>query len=605
MCKVNTIIYLAFASFAGCILLSCSSSKREAPCVDYLAAQKVGSDRWTLVNADGKEILTDKIEGQHVSPSVGGIFSVTDTEGKVHFYTATEDMRPIGGNYREAGAFTGNLAPVVCEGGWIQYVDKSGNVAFDLKMADSLGVSEAYNFHYGRARFRAANGLYGFIDEKGKVVIPAKYREAGDFCEGVAVVRGIVEDGKLRNGSKYEWAVIDLDGDERFSRSDSDVRLEDRLYYRDGLLPVSIEAEAELSVNGRGTGSSHKLKHYTVVDQNGKELSEYRVPEMSVRQVYKDFMLVSGEPMRPGLKRLFEESLDKVSYNGAFGTAKKNGNTFLFDASGKGKELPEVGAGRLFGYDVVGYDRFFYSSKMLRNFDGAPLNSSEYSEVMATYSEKVSCNYVDPEIVLASVALKQRAAGDFTLDMKPQQVVEFIHAENDLENLAGKQIIAWNKILAKGVHMQTAVAYRESAVLWQEGGQYQFADLTPRYIDVAIDFEEIGGELQEKVFEGLVKQARAWSQPVMDEDRWFTARGNDGKLAISISSLAGGIRLRLGYKVFVDLGDDSAHLNDVTEFEYDMPIDEDGNPALEGWKPVEDMGDADYGELESPPADDL
>ena len=197
-----------------------------------------------------------------------------------------------------------------------------------------------------------------------------------------------MENGQLRNGSKYDWAVIDRDGDERFSRSDSEMRLGDRLYYRDGLLPVSIEAEAELSVNGRGTGSSHKLKHYTVVTQSGKELSEYRVPEMSVRQVYKDFMLVGGEPMRPGLKRLFEESLDKVTYNGAFGTAKRNGNTFLFDVSGKGKELPDVGVGRLFGYDVVGFDRMFFSSNMLRNLDGKPINASEYSEVTASYPEK-------------------------------------------------------------------------------------------------------------------------------------------------------------------------------------------------------------------------
>ena len=196
---------------------------------------------------------------------------------------------------------------------------------------------------------------------------------------------------------------------------------------------------------------------------------------------------------------------------------------------------------------------------------------------------------MDPEIVLAAVALKQRAAGDFTMDMKPQQVIQSIHAEDDVKNIVGKQIIVWNKQLAKGVYLQTQIAYQEGVVLSGEGGAYQFADLTPRYIDVAIDFEEIGGELQEKVFEELVKQARTWSQPVMDEDRWFTARGNDGKMAISINSLAGGIRLRLGYKVYVNLGNDSIHLNSVSEFEYDMPVDEDGNPDLEGWEPVEEF----------------
>ena len=103
MHKTHSFICAGLALLAGCILSSCDGSgEREAPCVDYLAAQKVGSDRWTLVNADGKEILADKLDGKQVSPSVGGIFSMVDSMGTVHFYTATEDMRPVGGNYREA-----------------------------------------------------------------------------------------------------------------------------------------------------------------------------------------------------------------------------------------------------------------------------------------------------------------------------------------------------------------------------------------------------------------------------------------------------------------------------------------------------------------------
>ena len=154
-------------SFTNCVLLflalgflfsACSSETHEEPCVDYLAVMKSGSDKWTLVNTNGQELLADKIEGCEVSPAVGGIFSVKDSNGMWHFYTATVEMRQIGKEYLETGAFTGRLAPVVCTEGWIQYIDKGGNVAFDSKMAARLGVTEAYNFHPGFARFRSAHG---------------------------------------------------------------------------------------------------------------------------------------------------------------------------------------------------------------------------------------------------------------------------------------------------------------------------------------------------------------------------------------------------------------------------------------------------------------
>ena len=68
-------------------------------------------------------------------------------------------------------------------------------------------------------------------------------------------------------------------------------------------------------------------------------------------------------------------------------------------------------------------------------------------------------------MVLAAVALKQLAAGDFTMDMKPQHVIQSIHAEDDVKNIVGKQIIVWNKQLAKSVYLQTQVAYQEGVVL--------------------------------------------------------------------------------------------------------------------------------------------
>ncbi|MEZ4892544.1 MAG: WG repeat-containing protein [Saprospiraceae bacterium] len=60
--------------------------------------------------------------------------------------------------------------------------------------------------------------LLGFIDTTGKVVIPPKFLNAGDFSEGFAPVRiggryGYINTkGKLQIKAKYEYAESFLDG---------------------------------------------------------------------------------------------------------------------------------------------------------------------------------------------------------------------------------------------------------------------------------------------------------------------------------------------------------------------------------------------------------
>ena len=53
----------------------------------------------------------------------------------------------------------------------------------------------------GLARYQAQNGMYGFVNTSGKLVIPASYEEARDFSGGMAAVRR----GRL-------WSFIDTTG---------------------------------------------------------------------------------------------------------------------------------------------------------------------------------------------------------------------------------------------------------------------------------------------------------------------------------------------------------------------------------------------------------
>ena len=67
------------------------------------------------------------------------------------------------------------------------YIDKTGKLVIPATFRD------AAPFYEGLALVYDDNGNYGFIDKTGKVVVPLKYDYAGSFSEGLA---GVFLDGK-------------------------------------------------------------------------------------------------------------------------------------------------------------------------------------------------------------------------------------------------------------------------------------------------------------------------------------------------------------------------------------------------------------------------
>ncbi len=91
-----------------------------------------------------------------------------------------------------------SLLPVEDQtGDFVGYVDPSGKLVFQVDAQDGR------LYHEGYAAVRQ-NGLYGYLDKAGRVVIPCRYTWAGDFDGGRAVAAKA--DGK--------WAVIDTAGQE-------------------------------------------------------------------------------------------------------------------------------------------------------------------------------------------------------------------------------------------------------------------------------------------------------------------------------------------------------------------------------------------------------
>jgi hypothetical protein len=79
------------------------------------------------------------------------------------------------------------------------YINKSGNIVIDASRFD-----EARGFSEGLAAV-AINGMHGYIDRSGQIVIPIGFGDVGDFSEGLAAAAEISEYGYI--DKKGDWQI--------------------------------------------------------------------------------------------------------------------------------------------------------------------------------------------------------------------------------------------------------------------------------------------------------------------------------------------------------------------------------------------------------------
>ncbi len=146
------------------------------------------NQRFGLVDLKGNIIVDNEWESPS-SIASEGIVRVKNKDGYYEFYTADKNPKKIGAEYKDAALFSEGLAAVVNEKGFIHYIDKAGNIKFELP-DDGKGspVQKAGIFSEGLARFQNSEKLWGFINQEGKVVIKPRYDFVRNFKEGVAMV---------------------------------------------------------------------------------------------------------------------------------------------------------------------------------------------------------------------------------------------------------------------------------------------------------------------------------------------------------------------------------------------------------------------------------
>jgi len=178
-------------------LLSCSGNKKEET---TLFPVKIDG-KAKYINNKGKTIINTKF--YKVGYFSEGIAKVTNNDKKIG-YIDEKGQIIIKPKYEEGTKFSEGICFVVEKFGPPIALNKKGNEVFRLANVFDVGI-----FINGLARFSIWNDpnkldflIYGYIDNKGKIVIPAKFRNAGVFNNGLCNVQN----------NKYKWGYIDRKG---------------------------------------------------------------------------------------------------------------------------------------------------------------------------------------------------------------------------------------------------------------------------------------------------------------------------------------------------------------------------------------------------------
>jgi len=295
--------------FAVMLLESCSlfseNEKEPYAYVQATAFTKEGSEKYGMMNLNGEVIIEPQFENEPTEASCDRFF-VQDEDDLWELYTLEATPKRIGTHkFKDVGAFVNGLCPVTRPGSWPEYIDVNGEKKFDAKdYLDKDGKTKriiyAFNFQDGMAKVRNEDGLYGFINETGKMVIEPKYVKACAFYDGKTIATLPLKPGK--NDESQEWEVLDRDGHVLFSS-------------RMGKMLPELEGfEKDLTVVSTKGGEKN-----VVINSKGER--KVTIDASNVRALYGNLILFSDDDFYDGLmdtegKMVIEPEYKWLRWNG-------------------------------------------------------------------------------------------------------------------------------------------------------------------------------------------------------------------------------------------------------------------------------------------------
>ncbi len=261
---------------------------------------------------------------------------VADAESYLWFYIRSNGQVAFEGAFAEAQDFSEGLAGVAIGTQW-GFLDKEGNLMFGRKYDYGYYISE------GKVSF-CDRGLCGYLNEKGEVIIPARFCETEEFSEGLAAVaeRCIEDEDGYVVGI---WGYIDSSGEY--------------------VLPPSEDYTGKPILDGYTIVKKKGL--YGIMDRNGQISTGYRF-----RTIHAMFGEDTGGPV-----------IYRIELDGKFGFIRGDGSLL----TGKTyKQVLGFDEGRAF---VLNED-FTWS---MINANGEVMAKTEYT-VIGGYQSLFECGLI-------------------------------------------------------------------------------------------------------------------------------------------------------------------------------------------------------------------
>lgn len=267
--------------WAGCISGLMLASCRDNPAahdteITDLPVKIDGQKNWSFFGSDGK-LRYENILPAEPSLVVNGIFSCANADGTYALFSASADapaVIPGCGRLYSVGWNHNGLIPVCQTGKRISVVNVSGEKQFELQPVNGAEIVEtALAYYDDRLMVVTADGLYGFVDTKGNLVVKPKYYSASNYGEG----RAMVEIPGQNPSDVKVFSFIDTNGNTLFDVP-SNIRLQTYRYLYGRIVArtdkgqigfLDAKGKFEKAIDGAIGIGQYNYDYYTYLTKEG------------------------------------------------------------------------------------------------------------------------------------------------------------------------------------------------------------------------------------------------------------------------------------------------------------------------------------------------
>lgn len=384
--RKTSIISLAAAMLTAVCLTGCFGGSNQVE-IEYLPVQLKEDGKWSFMTPEGKIILENEFKNEPTAV-VEGMFSVRKGDEGYALYSFDEKKPEIVDGCEKlshVGVCVDGLIPVTKPDSRISVINRSGKEQFVLNPIKDQEIVACYpDFSEGLLAVKNAEGLWGYVDTKGKTVIEPKYSDVTRFSEGFAVVQKEQGDG--------QYIVIKTDGSTAFKLK-SDYSSTDYTF-TDGILFCRDSDDACGWYNTKGEFHKCPSKVKRVYAYNDKvyiyrdEDNQYGVMdydgEAVIRAKYDNLQLLSDG------NYLTHDEDDKTA-------------TILNDKGEKIATVEDVEfIGELPGFGLFGKNK----SWQMYNLKGEEVKDAEFKGMNPSSSASylIESEYFDADVVAGKIA---------------------------------------------------------------------------------------------------------------------------------------------------------------------------------------------------------